>query len=235
MDVEAVGRGGEGGGESGDFGEVEAGVGVVVCAQRAAVVGGPVVADVEEFGLAVGGGGGLLFFEEFALGVGDLSGGVDADLFGVELIEGWVVLDPGVAEGLGDGGVVDFGVAVAAVADEVDDDVGVEGLAVFGGDGGDADDGLGVFCVDVEDGDGEALGEVGGEARGVGFGGQSSEAEEVVDDDLDGAADVVAVQGGEVEALGPDALSGEGGVAVDDHGEDLAPGGEEVFFTAILG
>ena len=34
-------------------------------------------------------------------------------------------------------------------------------VAVLGGDGGDADDGFGVFGVDVEDGDGQALGEVG--------------------------------------------------------------------------
>ena len=59
--------------------------------------------------------------------------GSTADLFGVELEEGWVVLDFGVAEGLGYGGVVDFGVAVAAVADEIDDDVGLEGVAVLGG------------------------------------------------------------------------------------------------------
>ncbi len=74
-----------------------------------------------------------------------------------------------------------------------------------------------------------------GEARGVGFAWKGGEAKQVVDDDLDGAADVVAVQGGEVERLGGDALAGEGGVAVDDHGHDLAAGFEEVFFTAILG
>ncbi len=165
MDVEAFGRGGEGRGEGGYFGGVEAGAGVVVGADRAAVVGCPVVADVEEPGLAVGGGGGLLLLEEFALGVGDLFGGVDTDLLGVELVEHGVVFDLRVAEGLGDGGVVDFGVAVAAIANEVDDDVGVEGLAVLGGECGDADDGLRVFGVDVEDGDGEALGEVWRSAR----------------------------------------------------------------------
>ena len=86
--------------------------------------------------------------------VSNLFRGIDADLFGVELEERRVILDLGVAEGLGDGGVVDFGVAVAAVADEVNDDVGLEGLAVFGCEGRDADDGSRVFGVDVEDGDG---------------------------------------------------------------------------------
>ena len=163
----------------------------------------------------------LLAFEEFVLGCGDFGGDVDVQLLRVELVERRMVLDGGVAAGLGDGGVVDFAVAVAAVADEVDDDVGVEAVAVFGGDGGDADDGVGVLGVDVEDGDGQALGEVGGEAGGVGLLGVGGEAEEVVDDDLDGAADVEAVEGGEDEALGPDALAGEGGVAVDDDGENL--------------
>ena len=91
--------------------------------------------------------------------------------------------------------------AVAAVADEVDDDVGVEALAVLGGDGGDAHGGVGVFGVDVEDGDGQALGEVGGEAGGVGLFGVGGEAEEIVGDDVDGAADVVAGERGHVEAI----------------------------------
>ena len=95
-----------------------------------------------------------------------------------------MLLDEGVAARLGDGGVVGFVVAVATVADEVDDDVGVEALAVLGGDGGDADGGVGIFAVDVEDGDGQALGEVGGEARGVGLFGVGGEAEEVVGDDV---------------------------------------------------
>jgi hypothetical protein len=43
------------------------------------------------------------------------------------------------------------------------------------------------------------------------------------------------MEGGEVEGLGPDALAGEGGVAVDDHGHDLAAGFEEVGLGAVLG
>jgi hypothetical protein len=95
VDVEAVGGGGEGLGEDGDFGGVEARAGVVVGAKWTAVEGSPVVANVEEFGLVRGFDGGLLLFEETALGVGDFLGGVDADLFRVELEEGWVVLDFG--------------------------------------------------------------------------------------------------------------------------------------------
>ena len=46
----------------------------------------------------------------------------------------------------------------------------------------------------MEDGDGQALGEVGGEAGGVELFGVGGEAEQVVDDDVDGAADGEAVE-----------------------------------------
>jgi hypothetical protein len=82
----------------------------------------------------------------------------------VELIEEGTAFDGGVTARLGDRGVVSFVVAVATVADEVDDDVGAEALAVLGGDSSDSHGGVGVFAVDVEDGDRETLGEIGGEA-----------------------------------------------------------------------
>ncbi len=75
-----------------------------------------------------------------------------------------MVLDGSVAARRGDGGVVHFGVAVAAVADDVHYDVGLEGVAILDGESGDADDGFGVLRVDVEDRDRQALGEIAGEA-----------------------------------------------------------------------
>ncbi len=223
-------------------------IGVVVGRERAAGEVVPVVGELVEtlhdegvgllrvlgvFGIGLCRA--LLGVEQLLLDGGDLGGDVGVELLCVDLVERRVVLDEGVAARLGDGGVVDFGVAVAAVADEVDDDVGGEGVAVVGGEGGDADDGFGVLGVDVEDGDGQALGEVGGEARAVGLFGIGGEAEQVVDDDLDGAADGEAVDGGEIEGLGPDALAGEGGVAVDDHGQSLFRGlGVATGFSAVL-
>ncbi len=88
-------------------------------------------------------------------------------------------------------------------------------------DGGDAHGGVGVFGVDVEDGDGKTLGEVGGEAGGVRLFWVGREAEEVVGDDVHGAADAVAGERGHVERFGGNALSGEGCVAVEDDGQDL--------------
>jgi len=72
---------------------------------------------------------------------------------GVEDSDSWVVLDSFVHQGLGVGGFVAFVVAVAAEADEVDDDVLVEFVAVVEGDLEDAPGSFGVVGVDVEDGD----------------------------------------------------------------------------------
>ena len=44
-----------------------------------------------------------------------------------------MLFDLFVEQRLGDGGIVDFAVAVTAVADEVDDHVSAELVAVFGG------------------------------------------------------------------------------------------------------
>ena len=104
--------------------------------------------------------------------------------------------------------------AVAAIADQIDHDVGAELVAVLDGDAGDANDGVDIFGVDVEDGNRLAARDAGGEARRVLFGVAGSESEKIVDDDVDGAADGVSGQVGVVHGLGEDALSGECGVAV---------------------
>ena len=122
---------------------------------------------------------------------------------------------------MGDSGIIGLVVAIATVADEVDDNVGVKALAVLGRDGGDAHGSVRVFAVDVEDGDGQALGEVGGEAGGVGLFGVGSKAEEVVGDDVKRSADGVAGERCHVEGFGGDALPREGGVAVEDDGKNL--------------
>ena len=150
------------------------------------------------------------------------AGYVDAEPLGVNLVERRVGLDFGVDDGLGDGGVVDLGVAVAAVADQVDHHVRAELVAVFQRQPADAHHRLGIFGVDVEDWNGQALGEVAGKASAGVVAGIGGEAEQVVDDDVDGAADIVGLQVAHVERLGPDALPGKGGVAVHEDGQRLA-------------
>ena len=94
---------------------------------------------------------------------------VSADVFGVDFPERRMLLDLLVEQRLGDGGIVDFAVAVAAIADQIDDDVGAELVAVLGGHARDANDCVDIFGVDVEDRNRLAAGELRSEARGVLF------------------------------------------------------------------
>ena len=81
-------------------------------------------------------------------------------------------------------------------------------------DGGDA--GGDVVGVDVDDRDVEALGEVGGPPGGARLLGVGGEADLVVLDQVQRAADLVAVERLQVERLRHHALGREGGVAVQD-------------------
>jgi hypothetical protein len=117
-------------------------------------------------------------------------------------------------------------VTVAAVADEVDDYVGAEAVAVLGGEAGYADHGIHIFAVDVKDGDGLAACNAGGEARGVLFQIAGGESQEIVYDYVNGAADGVAGEVGVVHGLGEDALSGKSGVAVNQQ--------REIFFASAF-
>ena len=84
-----------------------------------------------------------------------------------------MLFDGLVEQRLGDGGIVDFAVAVAAVADQVDDDIGAELVAVFERHAADADHGIDIFRIHVKDGNRLAAREVGGETRGVFFAGSA--------------------------------------------------------------
>ena len=207
------------GGESGfdfEFGPVEAAEVVI-----------PIFRKVAHQRLVLDAAGFFLRGFELGLDGGGLGlrvGG--ADVVGVDFPQRRMLFDLLVEQRLGDGGIVDFAVAVAAVADEIDDDVGAEFVAVFGGDAGDADDGIDVFAIDVEDGNRLAASDAGGEARGVLFGVAGGEAEEVVDDDVNRAADGVSGEVGVVHGLGENALSGECGVAVDEK--------RKIFFAATF-
>ena len=88
--------------------------------------------------------------------------------FGVELAHGPLRLDPLVHERLGVARVVALVVPVAAVADEVDHHVLVEGLPEPEGQPGGPQAGLGVVAVDVEDRRLDHLGHVGRVDRACG-------------------------------------------------------------------
>jgi hypothetical protein len=115
------------------------------------------------------------------------------------------------------GGLVLFVVAVAAVADQVDDDVVLEAAAVRHRQPDGRDAGLGVVGVDVDDREVEALGEVARIAGRAPIDRVSREADLVVRNQVQAAAGRVSLELGEVERLRDDPLRGEGGVAVDEH------------------
>ena len=125
--------------------------------------------------------------------------------------------------GLGEGRFVAFVVAVAAVAEKIDDHIASELLAEIESDLGDQGDGQRVLAVDVENGGFDHFGHIGGVEAGARIGREGGEADLVVDDDVQRAAGLVAGELRHVEDLGHDALPGEGGIAVDEEGEDLFP------------
>ena len=75
--------------------------------------------------------------------------------------------DPAIHFGLGEGRLIAFVVAVAAVAEHVDDHVAVEAQAEFHRQLGDVNDGFRIVAVDVEDRRLDHLGDVGGIGRGA--------------------------------------------------------------------
>ena len=106
-------------------------------------------------------------------------------------------------------------VAVAPVADEVDDDIVAEAIAVHHRQprGGQAC--LRVVGVDVDDRRVEALGQVGAVIGRASLAWPGREADLVVGDEVHRAAGGVAIETGKVERFGHHALRRERGVAVD--------------------
>ena len=125
-------------------------------------------------------------------------------------------------------GLVGLVVAEAPVADHVDQDVAPEALAERHRQAHRAAAGVDGVGVDVDDRDVEALGEIGGVARRARVVRIRREADLVVRDHVQRAADAVAGQRLQVERLGHDALAGEGRVAVDRDRERAARVGRGV-------
>ena len=104
-------------------------------------------------------------------------------------------------------GLVLLVVAEAAIADEIDDDVVAELLAVREREADRRDRRLGIVGVDVDDRHVEALGEVARVARRASLGGIGREADLVVGDEVKRPARRVAVERVQVERLRDDALT----------------------------
>ena len=120
------------------------------------------------------------------------------------------------------GGLVLLVVAEAAVADEVDDHVAAEPLAVGQREPDRRERRRGVVGVDVDDRHVVALGDVARVEGRAPLGRVGREADLVVGDQVQRAARRVPGQVGEVQRLGDDALARERRVAVDEDAERAA-------------
>src|SRR5260370_38142095 len=104
-----------------------------------------------------------------------------------------MILDAFVEARLRDGGVVDFAVTVAAIADEVDDDSSAKLRARLGGELSNPHDGVGIFAIYVKEGNGLALGDLRAAAGGMLLLRRGGEAHRIGDDHVNVAADGVGV------------------------------------------
>ena len=211
----------------GDFGELlpaEAGVHLKCRVVLAVVVGSPISRQfAEKWSLCELRGFALLLFVLFLDRFRD-GRGIDSGVLCVQLPQRRMIPDALVEARLGDGGVVDLAVAVASVADQVDDYIGVKFGAVFGGEAADADNGVGILGIDVENRHALAARNARGVARGVLLRRARGEANQIVDNDVEGATHGIGSKVAEIEGFRPDTLAGKGGIAVHDDRPDLVQG-----------
>ena len=122
-----------------------------------------------------------------------------------------------VHRGLGEGRLVPFVVPVAAITHQVDQRVALERRAEGGREPRHFDARFRVVGIDVENRHLEAAHQATGVRGGVRLPRGGREADLVVGDDVDRAADVVEPEPREVQRLGHDALAWECGIAVNQH------------------
>jgi hypothetical protein len=120
--------------------------------------------------------------------------------------------------GLREAGFISFVVAVPPIPDEIDEEVFMKAGAIGEGQARRLEARLGVVGVDVDDGDGEALGQVAGVQGAAARRRVGGVAHLVVGDDVDCATGVITRETREIEGLGHDPLAWEGGIAVHEDG-----------------
>ncbi len=134
-----------------------------------------------------------------------------------------MVLDLAIQDGLRDGGIVHLRVAVTAEANQIHNGIGSELVTEFQRHAASAYHRVRIFAIHMEDRNRKPLGEIRREAAGIGIAWIRGEAEQIVDDDVDGSADGIAAQVGEVQGLRGNPLSREGGVAMHQEWAALSP------------
>ena len=133
-----------------------------------------------------------------------------------DLAHGRMRSDLPVHQRLGERRLVSLVVAVAAVADEIDEEIELEGPAIGNRQPRRLDARLGIVRVHVHDRNLEAARQAARVRGAVGVFGTGRESELVVDDDVDRAAGRIARQAAQVQRFGHDALAGKRRVAMDE-------------------
>ena len=123
--------------------------------------------------------------------------------------------------GLGEERFVPLVVAVAAVANNVDNDVAPEFLAEGNGNAGCFRDGDRIVTVHVQDRGLHRLGNLGAVKRGTRILGQCGETDLIVHNEVHRPANLVTIELREVEALGNDSLTWESGVTMNEDRNDF--------------
>ena len=128
--------------------------------------------------------------------------------------DGWPFIDFGVEIGLGETGIIDFLVAVFAIAIHVDDEIPSELLSKIERHLGNKLERNRVFAIHMQNGDLDHLGNVGRIHRRTRIFGQSGEPDLIVNDDVNGAAGRVTLELRHIEGFRHDPLPRESGVAM---------------------
>ncbi len=165
---------------------------------------------------------------------GDFFGGDYAFFFKAVTVKrghGFVIFQMAIEDGLGVAGVIAFVMAVLAPTEDIDHYVAVKALAKIVSELRGAGAGFGVVSVDVEHGSVDHQRDIGAIAGGAGLIGIGGEADLIVDDQMNGAAGVVAINLRKVQSLGDNALPGHGGVTVDQQRDHAFA---QFIFQAIL-
>ena len=163
--------------------------------------------------------GGELLIRRLRIGL-SLLGRYEAlprQLFGVFLPDGWRLLDALVHHGLCVRRLVRLIVSVAPVPHEIDDDIGVEFLAIHHREPDGREARFRIVRIHVNDGCVEAFREIAGIVGRSRLARLRCEADLVVENQMDRAAGRIATEPREVERLGHDALAGERRIAVQQH------------------
>ena len=207
------------------------GVGAVNTGNRALVISG----DQNRTGLN---GVGLLerlfeavmevFLGGFQLFRGDVA--TTDEGFGVEGTNTPLCLNEVIHQRLRHRGVITLVVTAPAVADQVNDDIGFELLAVPKGNFCDPENSLGVIAVHVENRCLDGLCHIGGIDRSPGVVGEGGEPDLVVDDHVHGSTGPIGTELGHLQGFQHDALTGHGRISVNEDGENT----EATDFFAVL-